>query len=230
MAEHLLCAFALTYTLGFERAVRGAAAGDRTFSLIGVGAAVVAALSQNGAPNVLTGVITGVGFIGGGLTFRQSLAEGEGEMVRGITTAATIFAAAAIGAAAGEGLLLLAVTGTLLALLTLEIRHIPLLRLLEARRWARHYGEDELRPPPRRRSCSPSPTSSCWRTRRPGGTASRSPPGACGADRAAPTDRPPDRPSARPPARPPVRRDGVAVGAAGPVSAADCRGSPAAPR
>jgi putative Mg2+ transporter-C (MgtC) family protein len=140
MAEHLLAAFALTYALGFERAIRGAAAGDRTFSLIGVGAAVVAALSQNGAPTILTGVITGVGFIGGGLTFRQSQAGGEGDIVR--TTAATIFAAAAIGAAAGEGLLLLAVTGTALALLTLEIRHIPLLRLLDGRRWAVRYSED----------------------------------------------------------------------------------------
>jgi putative Mg2+ transporter-C (MgtC) family protein len=142
MVEHLLAAFALTYALGFERAIRGAAAGDRTFSLIGVGAAVVAALSQNGAPTILTGVITGVGFIGGGLTFRQSQAGGEGDIVRGITTAATIFAAAAIGAAAGEGLLLLAATGTALALLTLEIRHIPLLRLLDGRRWAVRYRED----------------------------------------------------------------------------------------
>ena len=145
MAEHLLAAFALTYTLGFERALRGAAAGDRTFSLIGVGAAVVAALSQNGAPTVLTGVITGVGFIGGGLTFRQSQEGADGDVVRGITTAATIFAAAAIGAAAGEGLLLLAVVGTVLALLSLEIRHIPLLRLLDGRRWARCYAEE----PPR---------------------------------------------------------------------------------
>ncbi|WP_329577037.1 MgtC/SapB family protein [Kitasatospora sp. NBC_01250] len=141
MTGHLLAAFALTYTIGFERNLRGAAAGDRTFSLIGVGAALVAVLAQNGAPNALTGVITGVGFIGGGLTFRESRANGE--VVRGITTAATIFAAAAIGAAAGEGLLLFACTGTLLTLLSLEIRHIPGLRLLDGRRWARPYAEDE---------------------------------------------------------------------------------------
>lgn len=141
MVEHLLTAFALTFALGFERNLRGAAAGDRTFSLIGVGSAVVAALAQHGAPNALTGVITGVGFIGGGLTFRES--RETGDVVRGITTAATIFAAAAIGAAAGEGLLLLASTGTALALLALEIRHIPVLRLLDGRRWARSFGEDE---------------------------------------------------------------------------------------
>ncbi|WP_280666357.1 MULTISPECIES: MgtC/SapB family protein [unclassified Kitasatospora] len=141
MAGHLLVAFALTYALGFERSLRGAAAGDRTFSLIGVGAAVVAALAQHGAPNVLTGVITGVGFIGGGLVFRETRATGD--VVRGITTAATIFAAAAVGAAAGQGLLLLAAIGTGLALLTLEIRHIPGLRLLDGRRWARDFAEDD---------------------------------------------------------------------------------------
>ena len=139
MAENMLIAFGLTYAVGFERAARGAAAGDRTFSLIGVGAAVVAALSQNGAPNVLTGVITGVGFIGGGLTFRQS--QEGGDVVRGITTAAAIFAAAAIGAAAGEGLTLLAVIGTALTLLTLEIRHIPLLQRLDGSRLAHRYAE-----------------------------------------------------------------------------------------
>ncbi|MDH6132445.1 putative Mg2+ transporter-C (MgtC) family protein [Kitasatospora sp. MAA4] len=141
MIGHLLVAFALTYAIGFERNLRGAAAGDRTFSLIGVGAALVAAMAQHGAPNALTGVITGVGFIGGGLTFRES--RDGGDVVRGITTAATIFTAAAIGAAAGEGLLLLATTGTVLSLLSLEIRHIPVLRLLDGRRWARRFGEEE---------------------------------------------------------------------------------------
>ncbi|MGF1425280.1 MgtC/SapB family protein [Kitasatospora sp. LaBMicrA B282] len=141
LVEHLLAAFALTYSVGFERSLRGAAAGDRTFSLIGVGAAIVAALAQHDAPNALTGVITGVGFIGGGLTFREARANGD--VVRGITTAATIFAAAAIGAAAGMGMLLLATTGTVLALLTLEIRHIPGLRLLDGRRWARPFAEDD---------------------------------------------------------------------------------------
>jgi putative Mg2+ transporter-C (MgtC) family protein len=138
---HLLLAFALTYALGFERNLRGSAAGDRTFSLIGVGAALVAILALNGAPNALAGVITGIGFIGGGLTFRQTLASGE--VVHGITTAAAIFAAAAIGAAAGQGRVALATLGTVLALLALEIRHLPALRLLDGRRWAHRFREDE---------------------------------------------------------------------------------------
>jgi len=96
----LVVAFVLTYVLGFERQLRGSPAGDRTFSLIGLGAAVVGVLAENGAPNALAGAVTGIGFIGGGLVFRQG--HGNGEIVRGVTTAAAIFATAAIGAAAGE--------------------------------------------------------------------------------------------------------------------------------
>jgi putative Mg2+ transporter-C (MgtC) family protein len=149
LIEHLLLAFALTYILGFERNVRGAAAGDRTFSLVGVGAGMVAALAQHTTPAILSGVITGVGFIGGGLTFHQSLtdsASGSGspkaDVVHGITTATSIFAAAAIGAAAGSGLPLLAITGTALALLILEIRHIPLVRCLDGSQWVSRFGEE----------------------------------------------------------------------------------------
>lgn len=61
---HIVVAFVLTYVLGFERGLRGSAAGDRTFSLIGIGSAVIGYLALNGAPNALAGAITGVGFIG----------------------------------------------------------------------------------------------------------------------------------------------------------------------
>ena len=48
-----------------------------------------------------------------------------------------------IGAAAGEGRLLLATAATALALLVLEMRYIPLLRLLDGRRWANRFRDDE---------------------------------------------------------------------------------------
>ncbi len=137
----LLLAFGLSYVLGFERELRGSLAGDRTFSLIGVGGAVIGILASHGAPNALTGVVTGIGFIGGGLVFRQ--ATRQGEALRGITTAAAIFAAAAIGAAAGEGFLLTAILGTALVLFILEIRHIPVLRVFDARRWSSRFADDD---------------------------------------------------------------------------------------
>lgn len=138
---HLLVAAALTYALGFERDLRGSAAGDRVFALIGIGAGIVGVLAAHGAPTALQGALTGIGFIGAGLVFRQQ--QGHLQLIRGLTTAATIFAAAAIGAAAGEGRLLLATAAMALALLVLEVRYIPLLRLLDGRRWAGRFGDDE---------------------------------------------------------------------------------------
>ena len=138
---HLLVAAALTYALGFERDLRGAPAGDRVFALIGVGAGIVGVLAAHGAPTALQGALTGIGFIGAGLVFRQE--RGHLQMIRGLTTAAAIFTAAAIGAAAGEGRLLLATAATAFALLVLEVRYIPLLRLLDGRRWASRFRDDE---------------------------------------------------------------------------------------
>jgi putative Mg2+ transporter-C (MgtC) family protein len=130
---HILVAAGLTYAVGFERDVRRAGAGDRVFGLIGVGAGIVGVLAVHGAPNALTGVLTGVGFIGAGLLFRQE----RTDSVRGLTTAAAILAAVAIGAAAGEGRLLLATGGTAITLLILEAWYTPVLRMLDGRRLAR---------------------------------------------------------------------------------------------
>jgi putative Mg2+ transporter-C (MgtC) family protein len=84
--------------------------------------------------------ITGIGFIGGGLVFRQAF--GSQQVVMGITTAAAIFAAAGIGAAAGQGRLLVATMATALSLFVLEIRHIRWLSMLDGRRWARYFPDD----------------------------------------------------------------------------------------
>jgi putative Mg2+ transporter-C (MgtC) family protein len=137
----LAVAVALTYLLGFERDLRGAAAGDRVFALIGAGSGLIGIIASHGAPNALAGAITGIGFIGGGLVFRQTTAKIE--VITGITTAAAIFAAAAIGAAAGEGRLLLATVGTALALLVLEIRHISWLSWLDGKHWASRFAADD---------------------------------------------------------------------------------------
>ncbi|HEY2669947.1 MAG TPA: MgtC/SapB family protein [Rugosimonospora sp.] len=137
----LLVAFVLSYTLGYERELRGSPAGERTFSLIGVGSALVGLLAGHGSPNALVGAVTGIGFIGGGLVFRVSTQEGD--VLRGITTAAAIFAAATIGSACGEGFLISATLGDALLLLVLEFGRIPGLKILDARRWADRFDDDE---------------------------------------------------------------------------------------
>ena len=137
----VVVAFALTYVLGYERELRGSPAGDRTFSLIGTASAVLGNLAGVGSPNAIAGAVTGIGFIGGGIVVRRAVRTGE--IISGITTAASIFATAAIGAAAGAGLLAVATLATGLVLVALEGPHLPLLRLVDARRWSPRFHNDE---------------------------------------------------------------------------------------
>ena len=137
----VVVAFALTYALGYERELRGSPAGDRTFSLIGTASAVLGNLAGVGSPNAIAGAVTGIGFIGGGIVVRRAVRTGE--IISGITTAAAIFATAAIGAAAGAGLLAVAALATGLVLVALEGPHLPLLRLVDARRWSPRFRNDE---------------------------------------------------------------------------------------
>ena len=130
-------AFLLCYAVGFERALRGAAAGDRTFSLVGTAAAAITAVTFGPAPQAIGGAVTGVGFIGAGLVLRGGMG-----MVRGITSAAAIFAATGIGVVAGTGHYWLALFVALLTLLDLELRHIPILSRLEAHRYAHRMEQD----------------------------------------------------------------------------------------
>ncbi len=131
--------FLLAYVLGFERNLRGAAAGDRTFALVGAATAAMTAVVHVSSPQAVAGVITGVGFIGGGVVFH-----GAGGLVRGITTAATIFAAAGVGVVVGYGHLLLGAVVAAGVLLTLEIQHIPFLRWLDGRTYAGRFAPDEM--------------------------------------------------------------------------------------
>ena len=130
-------AFAIGFAVGWEREVRGAAAGDRTFALVTTASAAVAAVWGRTAPQTVAGLMTGVGFIGGGLVLR-----GESGMVKGVTTAATIWTAAALGVVAGNGDFLLALLIGVVTLVILELRYIPGLRMLDARRHLSQMTDD----------------------------------------------------------------------------------------
>ena len=132
-------AFILCFAVGFERALRGAPAGDRTFSLVGTAAAAVSAVTVGPAPQAIGGVVTGVGFIGAGLVLR-----GDHGMIRGMTSAAAIFAATGIGVVAGTGHGWLALFVAVLTIFDLELRHMPGLNRLDAHRYVdRMEGEPE---------------------------------------------------------------------------------------
>lgn len=137
----VLVGFALAFATGFERELRGSAAGCRTFSVVGTASAAVAAVAS-GIPQVLAGIITGVGFLGGGVILHNPGGSVPGQPVTGITTAATIFAAAVEGVVVGTGHLLLAVIVTALVLGLLEMPHIPVIRRLDARTYAPRFAPD----------------------------------------------------------------------------------------
>ncbi|MDQ6724790.1 MAG: MgtC/SapB family protein [Actinomycetota bacterium] len=133
--------FMLAFLLGFERELRGSPAGVRTFALVGTGTAAITAVTLQSSPQAVAGAITGIGFIGAGVVFH-----GQGELVRGLTTAAAVFATAAIGVVVGSGRLLLgAVTGAI-ALLTLELRYVKRLGVLDPRRYQDRFRSD-VEPP-----------------------------------------------------------------------------------
>ena len=119
----LLLATALGAGIGYQRERAGKAAGLRTHILIALGSALFTLVSIFGfsgavdPSRVAAGVVAGVGFIGAGVIFRGM----RGEVIAGITTAASIWATAAIGLAAGAGLYLISLIATLIAVGVLMI-------------------------------------------------------------------------------------------------------------
>jgi putative Mg2+ transporter-C (MgtC) family protein len=129
--------FGLSYVLGFERQLRGAVAGDRTFSVVGTAATAVTAVAAVNAPQAVAGVLTGIGFIGAGVVFK-----GRTGSVHGVTTAATLFAVAGMGIVIGYGYLLPALIMAAILLFLLELPNVPLLRRIDARTYAERFIKD----------------------------------------------------------------------------------------
>jgi len=115
----LALAFVLSALIGLEREIRQKSAGLRTHTLVGLGAALIMLISKYGFTDVLsTGrvvldpsrvaaqVVSGIGFIGGGLIFVRR------DSVRGLTTAAIVWLTASVGMACGAGLPILALLAT----------------------------------------------------------------------------------------------------------------------
>jgi putative Mg2+ transporter-C (MgtC) family protein len=141
MLWHIALAFVLSFAIGFEREIRGAPAGDRTYSLVGTGAAAITAVTIGPAPQAIAGIVTGIGFIGAGFVIHMDLG-----MLKGITSAATIFAVAAIGIVSGAGHAWLAVAVAVMILIDLELRQIPILRRLDSRRYVDRVRSDDAMP------------------------------------------------------------------------------------
>lgn len=129
---YILLGLGLSAVVGAEREIRHKAAGLRTHALVGTGAALFMVVSKYGFTDLIgvpqvgldpsriaAQIVSGIGFIGGGLIFVRR------DAVRGLTTAAGIWLAAAIGTAAGAGMLVVA-CGTTVAYLIVTVAFPPL--------------------------------------------------------------------------------------------------------
>jgi putative Mg2+ transporter-C (MgtC) family protein len=137
----LALALLLSAAIGLEREQRQKAAGLRTYTLVGIGSALFMLISKYGFFDVLeenvvldpsrvaAQIVTGIGFIGAGLIFVRR------DSVRGLTTAAGIWLTAAIGAACGASLPVLAI-GTTVAYFVVVFGLAPLARRLPASPYA----------------------------------------------------------------------------------------------
>lgn len=99
------------YIIGVERELHGKVVGTRTITLIVIGTALYVMMSPRiaGGDNsrIIAQVVSGIGFLGAGIIFKN------GDTVKGLTTAATVWCAAAIGGLCGFGMFAEAMLGTI---------------------------------------------------------------------------------------------------------------------
>ena len=123
LSVRLLLAALFGAAVGFERELHGHPAGMRTHLLVSLGSALFTVLSAYGFASepggavdptrIAAQIVSGIGFLGAGAILKDGLS------IRGLTTAASLWATAAIGLAAGAGEHLLAIVGTGIVLFSL---------------------------------------------------------------------------------------------------------------
>jgi putative Mg2+ transporter-C (MgtC) family protein len=148
IVEHLLVALAAGGLIGFERSFHGRPAGFRTHALVCVASSALMLVTMYQShwypesfagrvaldpTRMAQGIMTGIGFLGAGVIFK------EGLTVRGLTTAASIWITAAIGVLAGIGFYVPLVITTVITLGTLSV-----FRWIEAMVPAESYAHLEL--------------------------------------------------------------------------------------
>lgn len=118
MTLRILLAAVLGGVIGYQRDKADKPAGIRTLVLIAFGSALFTVVSVEGFDDdparIAAGIVTGIGFLGAGSIIRR----GEG-IVEGLTTAATIWAAAGVGITAGVGMYLISIIATIIIFVVL---------------------------------------------------------------------------------------------------------------
>jgi putative Mg2+ transporter-C (MgtC) family protein len=122
--QRVVVAGVLGYIVGFEREyVAHREAGTSTFGLIAMSAALVTALAINtfgtdAGSRVVANIMVGVGFIGGGTILKET------RRIKGLTTAAGIWAMASVGMVVGTGLYMLGIAASVVVLVLFGLGHV----------------------------------------------------------------------------------------------------------
>ena len=121
----LIVSFLLGAFIGLDRERHGRDAGIRTYAAVCIGAtlftAITAHLVNNPADTsrVIANIVTGVGFLGAGIIYRNSSAGTS----HGLTTAATVWCTSAVGVAVGLNMFIIAIIGSLALYFLLSLHH-----------------------------------------------------------------------------------------------------------
>lgn len=149
IAVHLLVALFAGSMIGMERTFSGRAAGFRTHALVCVASALLMLVTtyqrlwmdmlpietiRTDPTRMAQGIMTGIGFLGAGVIFK------EGLTVRGLTTAASIWMTAAIGTLIGIGFYYPALFAT-----AITLGMLSLFRIIEVKMPTRHYARNIIR-------------------------------------------------------------------------------------
>src|SRR5688572_2558290 len=115
----LLVSFAIGAAIGFERQYQSKVAGLRTMIIICLGSTIFTeislAIGGDSQDRIASNIITGIGFLGAGVIFKDGLT------ISGITTATTIWISAALGMAVGAGEYFIATLGSVAVLVVLTV-------------------------------------------------------------------------------------------------------------
>lgn len=126
--------------IGWERERHGVSAGIRTYSAIALGACVFGVVSTsivNADPSrVAAQVATGIGFLCGGVIFRQ------GDFVFGLTTAATLWATGALGLAVAFGMYVISIFTAVLIFLLLQLSRLKWWKKISRKVGSKERGTD----------------------------------------------------------------------------------------
>lgn len=121
----LVVSFLLGAFIGFDREKHGRDAGIRTYAAVCIGATLFTAVAAHlvndvaATSRVIANIVTGVGFLGAGIIYRDSSAGTS----HGLTTAATVWCTAAVGVAVGLNMFIIAIVGAIALYFLLSLHH-----------------------------------------------------------------------------------------------------------